>query len=271
MKPLLYFASFLPVMLCADPAPITKSQADAIISAEMASKEAKREAKKIDFTVLQRRTYDLGDHTMTIERAAPPNLPKRETATAPAPTPAEQLAFQEMIRQAQQAKLISLRAVVYDNHGTPITHLRWQYEGQTYEAWSEADFNLFRTLHDFSLDEQQYRLSMFIFNESVEEMEKRRQAARAEGIELNLPNIPVLPVTQEGVSEYFVETDDPKIFSVEDAFTPIDDAHQYLDSHFDELKKKLADQNALNDARKRYLEANPVSKDTTLTYWIEDK
>lgn len=269
MRALIFLVGLLPVALLADnTTPITKAQADSVIAAEMAAKKAERDAKKIDFTVLQRRTYDLGDHTMTLERAAPPNLPERETKPQPTPpTPAEQQAFQEM----QQAELIPLRAVVYDNYGTPITHLRWQYDGKTYEAWSEADFNLFRTMHDFSLNRQEYRVSMFIFNESVEEMDKRRQAARAEGIELNLPEIPPLPVTDERLTEYFVESDDPNVFADEDAFIPLDDAHQFYDANLEELKTKLGNQEKLNAARQRYREANPATKDTTLTYWIEEK
>lgn len=252
--------------------PITRVQAEAMVQADMAQKEAQREVKRIDFTVLQRRTYNLGDSTFTVERAAPPNLPEREAKPEPAPpTTAEQQAFQEMVQQIQQTKLISLRAVVYDNYGTPITHLRWQYEGETYEAWSEADFNLFRTLHDFAPEGEGYRLSMFIFNESVEAMDQRRKAARAEGIELNMPIIPTLPASQEGVTEYFVESDNPDVFKNEAAFTPLDHAHAFYDSHLDELKTKLANQEEVNAARKRYLEQNPPSKDTTLTYWIEEK
>lgn len=246
---------------------INPAQADAIIETQQAAKEAERQSKRQNFHVLQRRKMDLGDRSLILERVAKPNLPQRPPKPTPvAQTPAEQAA---MLEEYENTVWISLSAVVYDNYGVPITHLRWQYDGNSYEAWSEADFTYFRTVPEFSVEGKQYRIAMTIFNESVEEMDKRKRAALADGMILNLPEIPTLPTTDEMMSEYFVVSDDPSIFENEEAFTPIDDAHQYYDANLDELQVRLANRKALNAAQKRHEATNPKSKDTTLTYWIE--
>ncbi len=215
----------------------------------------------------------MGDHSMTLEHIAPPNLPRKESSPQKTElTQKEQEALLRQLSEMQEAKIISLIAVVYDfANNSPVTHLRWQHEGQLYEAWSEADFRYLRTLPNFSADKSRYRLSLLVFSESIEDMEHQRQAAEAHGVKMRLPEIPNLPTTLSGVSEYFVVSDDPDVFEQEAAFIPLDDIHAYYDGNLEKLKQKLANQEAMNDARARYREAHPQSKDTTLTYWIEEK
>lgn len=208
---------------------------------------------------------------MTIDQVARPNLPPR----TPKPderkiTGAEMAAFQEAMKEYRETQFISLSAVVYDNYGTPITHLRWKHEDTMYEAWSEADFNYLRSVREFTGgNDQKYQLSMFIFEESVEEMDKRRKEALAQGIVLNLPVIPELPTLELGVSEYFVIAEDRNVFDDESAFYPLDELHAFYDANLeDSLKISLANQEAMYEARKRYEAQNPKSKDRTINYWV---
>lgn len=250
---------------------ITAIEADQIVATEMAAKEAKREAETPNFRVLQRRVIDFGDRKVTIDQVARPNLPPRPPKPEERePTAAELAAFQKAMREYRQTQWISLSAVVYDNYGTPITHLRWKHEDTMYEAWSEADFNYLRTVREFTGgQDQKYQLSMFIFEESVEDMEKRRKEALAEGIVLNLPVIPELPTVEEGVSEYFVMAEDRSVFDDEAAFIALDELHAFYDANLeDSLKIKLANQEAMHEARKRYDAQNPKSKDRTINYWV---
>lgn len=267
MKPFIYFAGLLPTILCADTImPISDSQADAIVAAEVAAKKAEREAKQIDFTVLQRRTIVLPDRTLTMNRVAPPDLPQRTAqANTPKMTPAQRQALQE---EMEQIKLISVVATVYDKS---ITLVRWNNkEGQQYSAWVRADFNLFRPLQEFTLGDQTYRMSALVLNESSEELEERRKLAREQGYDIQLPVIPNLPEATDGVTEYFVESDDPAISEDDTAFEGIEAMLLHLDASYADLVTALQRQEAITEARKRYKAANPKSPDTKLIYWYKE-
>ncbi len=263
------FLLIIPLALAAEQSlPITDAQADVIVATEEATKEAEAQEATADLRVLQQRTYDLGDRKFTLQQVAPPDLPNSEESVSTSESTQSPLELEQMITQTQW---IPLSAIVYEQDGAAITHLRWEHNDMVYEAWSEADFRLLRPLTRFSVDSQPYEINLSIFSESVEEMELRRRAALDRGIEIKLPVIPNLPAGDASISEYSVEADSEQIFENEAAFIPIDDLHAYYDAHHDELAVKVANIEALNAARKRYLAKNPPSKDTTLNYWIEEK
>lgn len=266
MKKYLYFTALLPAALAAERAiPITDAQADAIVAADVAAKEAKREAETPNFRVLERRTYQLADRTVTLSRVAPPR-PTRQTARPQSEmTPAQRQAIQE---EMERMKIISVIATVYDKS---ITHVRWSdKERQQYSAWIRADFNLFRPIQEFTVGDQTYRLSAIVLNESSNDLEERRKLAQQEGYDIQLPTIPDLPPATDGVTEYYVESDDPAIFEDASAFEGIEAMLFHLDASHADMLTALKDQEALSEARKRYREANPASKDVQINYWINE-
>lgn len=262
MKLYLALICLLPMTLCADPpTSITDTEADAIVAAEMVAKEAKRQAEAPNLIVLHRRQISLGQgQTLTIEKASGSNLPQRaDEPDAPALTEEQQLALQA---EMEAIKTVSVSVWVYDKH---ISRMHWQYDGQSYIAWVPADLNICRTIRDFPAGSQQYQLSMFLQNEDTELLEKRWNAARQEGIELDLPEIPDLPVSSNDVTEYFVESDDPAILNNADAFESIEALLTFMDANRANLLAALQRQTALSEARKRYDAAHPEAQERKVT------
>ncbi|WP_309386267.1 hypothetical protein [Cerasicoccus frondis] len=228
----------------------------------MAAKEAKRQAETPNVTVLQRRQISLGGgQTLTIEKASGANLPQWPTKPdAPEMTEEQKVALQA---EMDAIKTISASVWVYDGR---VSRIHWQHNDQTYIAWIPADLNLCRTIRDFSVGEQQYQLSLFLQNEDTKLLEERRKAALREGVDLNLPQIPELPASSSGLTEYFVESDDPTILNNADAFEGIEALLSFMDTNKADLTAALHRQTALSKAQKRYEAVHPDTSERKITF-----
>lgn len=261
MKSFIYLASLLPAILGGQAiTQISDSQADAIVADDMAAKKAQREAETPDLNILQRRQVDLGSHTLKMDNVVPPSLePRAPEATNEELTPEQRQALFDKF------KMISATATVFDDS---ITYLRWQdAEGRQYVGWSNANFNLLRTVQEFKEGDQNYRLAIMILSESSEVLEERRRLAQEEGIDLQLPDIPVLPEREDGVAEYFMEAEDRSIFQNEDAFEGMDALHALYNRNLDRLIIAHENSQKLAAARKRYESENPEPKESRLIHW----
>ncbi|WP_269537052.1 hypothetical protein [Cerasicoccus fimbriatus] len=270
MKSCMLATLLLPALLQAQPTapnaePLTNQQADAIVATDMAARKAKQEANAPVFRVLERRSIVLPDRTVTMNRVAPPNASSfTERPQSPEMSPAERQALQE---EMATIKTVSLSVWVYDRS---VSRLVWHHEGQPYVAWVPADLNPCRTIRDFTVGDQHYQLSMFLQNEDIEALKERQEAARQEGVDYPMPQIPALPESQEGVTEYFVESESPNTPLNAAAFDGIEALLAYMDASHESLVNALQRQEAISEARKRYQAANPPSQNVQINYWNEE-
>ncbi len=257
----------IPLMGLADNT-LTDRQADIIVANEMEAKEAKRLAETPDFQVLQRRVVELNNGgTLVMDEVAKPQLKKREKIE-PVQLSSEQIELLGDIEEGKH-KFLSLNVWVYDNK---VSHIRWSDpDGRQYSAWTEADMNLCRVIRGFSAGDITYTLGALVLNESIENLRERQKLAKREGVDLKIPEIPDLPESSNGVTEYFVETNDPTLLENEEVFSGLDALMVYLDQNKKELQQALHDQRKISEAKKRYHQQNQQPQQTTFIHWVPEQ
>ena len=102
-----------------------------------------------------------GSRTLLYKILQPPPKPK-PPAPPPVLTPEEQAAlFAEA--QRRSGGTYSFGSTVYATPAqTPVTHVRWQHDGQHYEAWSRIDFNLLRSIGHLDIDGRYHSFFLMI-------------------------------------------------------------------------------------------------------------
>ncbi len=152
------------------------------------------------------RTYDRGDHSITIEKVRPVLLPAPpETSEMRPPDLARQAAFRQLLANRPRRELVCLSATVYDHRATL---LRWSgSNGRTFEAWSNIDFNLMRGVGAVKQgDTEHYLLYLGLGN--VDTVRLAAQWSKF-GRSYWPPAIPTLPPVAETQPTLLVTKGDP--------------------------------------------------------------
>jgi len=244
---------------------LTDAEADAIIEAREAAKarqKAEHLANTFDFTILERREARAKGRRVIANRIADPGLPERaaparsRSGSEPA---AGRLAEMGALAELQPVTL-AVSATVYERD---ITRLRWRHEGKTYEAWSEIDWNLMRSVVDLRTDTKSYLVLLAVGNASNREPGLASPYDPAE--------IPDLPPFSQPWSEYalMLEAGDPE--PDPEALKGIDALHAHFDAHEAALRVRYHNRKVLAGARERYDAAHPEEpKDVEVFFWKPD-
>lgn len=250
--------------------PMSDHEADMIVQQKADEKElreSQRLINRIDFTVLERKSVNMGDKKVILNRVAPPNLPQSAPSAPKEPVELTEAEFAELMKLHEKPhRALMLSATVYDRK---LTKLRWGHGENEVTAWSNVDFNYLRGVVDFETEEAFYTVFLGIGNESIKELNQRNRLARKEKWEnYVVEEIPKLPPFTANRAEYFVITDNDEIISQDDLFAPIDSIHAFYEQNARKLHIQYQRTEALNSARKRYEEANPEQpKDTVIHFW----
>ncbi len=142
---------------------ISDSEAEEMVRQQVAAREALEQsdrAKAAQMRLLQRTAINLGDHRLIRHQAVPPILPEVTNNPSPAgidESSEDAVGWEEFAEKASQT--IALSATVYDRR---VTHLRWQYGGRSYSAWSSIDLNFLRGVTGFETSDTHYFVFMGI-------------------------------------------------------------------------------------------------------------
>ncbi len=252
------------------PAPLTEGEADVLIlkaEAEKREPETWKNARRVRFQVLDRTETTLDGRKLIWNRVAPPERAELKSAAwEPEQKPANvnELAEQERLSQLAQAQF-NYSATVYDR---AVTCLRWQYDGQTYVAWSNVDFNYLRGVTQLEHGDTLYHIFMGIGNERTPER-AFRESTMAMSRATRSP-VPLLPAFTPGRAEYVLFLDEGSGNPDPQAFTAMDALHAYYEQNARRLQTEHQRAEALKAARKRYDEAHPKpKKDAVIHFWPE--
>ncbi len=250
--------------------PLSDTEADAIVAAEVAARterEANRPINRVEFEVLDEREAPGRDGgRLIVRRVTPPEIPERE----PEPvsdslaelTDEERAIIEEYGLTPVEVRYLGrfdfkwpvafpLSATIYAGG---ITRIRWRHEGMEYTAYSSIDFNHLRGVRGFDGPggEVYYVLNMGIGDAVRESLPEDR---------------PSLPEFDAGRAEYVVDVRDAAV--LDDAITaPLDALHDWYEAHEPRLKIETQRREAINAAWERHREANPPEvTDTVIHYW----
>jgi hypothetical protein len=209
---------------------------------------------------LSRKTVDLGTHTATYIRIAPPALPTlpADVALPAAAAPSAEEAAAEAARAAKTQVELSPSCTVYVNVGHPtITELIWWSEGRRRRAWSNVNF-----LHLTRSKALETSTHVVWWAPMVSE-------SSVEGISTaELPAGFSLFTSADTAPVYFFEGDESDMATEADTLFALDLLHAYYELHRERLAAEHAQIAAEAAARAAELESNPpIPPDTVIHFW----
>ncbi|QYY34566.1 hypothetical protein [Ruficoccus sp. ZRK36] len=237
--------------------PLTPTEADAIVRQQMAEKEQQRQAKVSALesaTVIESFEADLGDRKVIFNRVVPGSgqvaLTARTTAASTAKaSPALSEAEITQLHQPADAKesfSTFLSATVFEGP-SPVSELRWQYEGKEYVAYANVDFRYFQGLAEFVTDSAHY--SVFLSAGAGTRTDSGPWVPGAESF------------SGEGI-EYLVLED--QMSGDDSAYGLIDTMLSYYAQHEPEMIVAYQRAEAIREAQARYDAANPPQPQDTI-------
>jgi hypothetical protein len=263
---ILYALAAIPCMGQEQPTanPLTPAEADAIVSQQMADREQQRQAKVAELesaTVIESFEADLGDRKVVFNRVVPGSGQTTTTAKAASVTMAK--ASSDALSQAEIVRLskevdsrenfsIFLNAEVFSG---PVSELRWQYKGKEYVAYANVDFKYFSGLSDFESTNAHYSVLLAASDGSRARLKNSASGQWVPSIE---------DFSAEGI-EYLVLEDQAS--EDDSAYGVIAAMLSYYAEHESEMIVSYQRAEALREAKKRYLEANPPQpRDTIINF-----
>lgn len=212
------------------------------------------------YTELGRKAVNMGDHTVTLVRVRPPQLPKAAPPPLPEPLTAVQRERIEELEKKAHATL-NITATVYLDGKQTITELRWRNEetgNLEYVAYSNADFRLLTQLHHLETETTVYSWFPFVSAYSLADWSEEPNA--------RFP-IPA-GLTFSSEVEYFVDSRAKDVSGQETTLAGLDYLHAYYQLHYKELKAAYEKREAETAAREEELRKNPPkTPDATLRWW----
>ncbi len=213
---------------------------------------------------------DLGDHSLFLNRVAPPIFP---AAPLPAPeepgpvlTPGQRPALEK--REAKKSATLLLQATVDDRQ---LSELNWSDEHGSYRAFSNIDFNYLPALGGIETPEFSHLLMIVVRNDT---RTGRAQDDRAPGNESSKNDVrPAIPPAAANFnparSEYVVVEDETHPSPPIQDLAALDALHVYFDANKQGLAEDYAKREAARIGQeKRTKEPSPRPKDTIINYWI---
>ena len=145
--------------------PLSESEAIAIVAAQEKSKEhAKdlREAKLKAAKIIETAVSDLGSKKVIFNRIKafrPSTTDQVDTSANSNKDTVIAEAFHHSLKNEKKQVKITLSGIVYDH---TISEIWWDYDGQHYRIFSNANFLLFNGIGEFSDDEAYYSVFSMI-------------------------------------------------------------------------------------------------------------
>jgi hypothetical protein len=197
----------------------------------------------VHFQILNQRTVNFGQHSLTFNRVAPPIFPSPVSNPAPAPTPYQ--------RQYAQNVALTYFATVYDSQYSVIY---WSYGDRALVAISNVNFDYLSTLYGFAEGDTFYENIVFRDDESSADADPTVAGwlawARKE-----------LPV---GVPGYVIVSGTGSLEMVQG----LDALHQYYGANEEALIQEYSLKQAQWSAVELELKLHPpVRPNTVINYW----
>ncbi len=214
----------------------------------------------IQFTVINSKTVQEGNHTVTYNRVAP--LPSSAvfpaTANGSATSAVNQgsQALQQLQAQQQHTLVSLLLSATVFNH--QVTQFSWNYNGVTYQGYSNIDLTLFAGDTEFSVGNTTYS---FLINATGV------GANPITGAPVAVPSIPELPALTATQSAYVVVTTNG-VTIPDEAVAPIEALHDYFDANRSAIAAAAAQRQADAAAQAQWVKDHPpVPQNTVINFW----
>ena len=213
-------------------------------------------------------SYDIHGRKTTINRVAPPvdAIPASATS-APALRAAATISnSKSAVEHQSSAVKYGGTFMVYatiDDHRT--TRVRWQYDGEKYEAYSNIDFNHLNGFHSFEGRGKRYTMMLLTGNASRRDMGRKLDKGTRAGMVADLSKLPTL--ARRGPSYMLIKGDENNDGAMEfiEAIHDLYAAEQPRLRRAYEARKK----NSIIQAKNQdSLRKNPPPKpDIIINYW----
>jgi hypothetical protein len=201
-------------------------------------------------SVIAGRIVDQGDHTVTLIRIRPPNLP-RPIRPQPALTEADKRTFDRRANKISTS--LSLFATSYPGIGTELTLRLDELE---VHAFSNVDFRQFSPISEIETDTAVFSWMGIIGEGDPGSLPEPLRAALAEGLDATM-------------ADYAVVETKGSLSAAADIIDFLDAIHSYYAQNKVKLvaayRRRLADE-ATQDARQRANPPKPLN--ATLHYWV---
>tara|TARA_B100001971_G_scaffold73844_2_gene68098 strand:+ start:11645 stop:12529 length:885 start_codon:yes stop_codon:yes gene_type:complete len=260
-------------------APITETEAKAIIEERMAEKalrEANRKAELESMSVADSRVLQKEGHRVTINLVVPPRL-----EVAPAPTPSDRQAsrtwteeeWAAMIAAQPEHQSISLSVTVFGDEYSKILWRAPRDEDERrkapeeFEIWTNVNLNYLRPISSFDRDNIVYSYMGFTSTITREDEAWQRVYAKERGYDYESRwESPPVRFT-EGKAEYVVvEAEERRI--PRELYEQMDALFTHYLENEDRFKAEFLRNEALSKAREAYLKENPPEpKDVIINHW----
>ena len=191
----------------------------------------------INLQVIQSRTVNVGNHTVTFNQVVPPVFPNPTPAPSPAPTPAPSLAYLQWLQTEDQKanKLIFISATIYDHN---VTDVRLSDETGSCRVFSDINFAYLSGVGEFETPDTIYEY-MEAWGDDTSDTLRQNLSAWPAAMKANqvtlgwvtlarqqLPNLALSPGSQ---SRYLVADAPP---SGSDLLSVLNDLHAYYDANY---------------------------------------
>ncbi|WP_411845689.1 hypothetical protein AAFN60_18925 [Roseibacillus persicicus] len=211
-----------------------------------------------DFKIRRAKFHQLSEHRMIFHQVEKPDLPQAKMVK-PQMSEEEIEAFfdsEEFLKMQKEAaesplEFAAVSATVYDGEKT---YLRWWHEGQSFEAWSNLDFNHLSGFHEFKGRGKRFAFFMGLGNVDTKNSK----------LEISHPQGPRLPeLSERGPAYFLLEGDETN----EDALIFMDVLHDLYEKDSDRLKKAHEERVKNRQIREEELRKNPPKKENAKFYF----
>ena len=191
----------------------------------------------INLQVIQSRTVNVGNHTVTFNQVVPPVFPSPTPTPTPAPTPAPSLAYLQWLQTEDQKanKLIFISATIYDHN---VTDVRLSDETGSCRVFSDINFAYLSGVGEFETPDTIYEYIEAWGDDTTATLSQNLSewpaAMKANQFTLGwvtlarqqLPNLAISPGSQSG----YLVADAPAAGS--DLLSVLNDLHAYYDANY---------------------------------------
>jgi len=260
------------------PQPLTPAEADAIVAAEAAAKEARYEARRAKLEgaeVVESRTVGVGERPVRINRVKPAALEKpaspgvaaspAQSKMSPEMSP-EQWAAHIESRQVLIHEHISLGAKVFGDEHSEITW-RDRETDEEFVVWTNVNLNYLSPVVSIRDGGYDYAYFGFVTKHTREEEKARRAFAAEKGFEVESRwKAPPVAFSGDG-AEYVVVAEDKSRVPAK-LYRQMDALLGYYLTNREALETRHHNVAVLREAREKYREANPPEpRETVVNFW----
>ena len=227
------------------------------------------ERPSVIFQVLRGWRFDLGDHSVSLNRVAPPILPS-EPAPAPKTAGVESAPAGKPLARTPQKKteLLFLSATVFDRS---ITEVRTFAGDRDCRFHINIDFNLLAGLGSFETADISYLLMLGVENRTRAEAEAFNKRAVLEGRKAVFKPIPPPETFSKTRSEYLIANDEAAAQPPAETLAALDALLACYDANRGRLAEDYVKREAARIAQEQWMKEHPPApKGTVIHYWKND-